>query len=84
MADHSLPISYEDAIPILNALKGHGTPAGEISEDWVGGLGFYGVEYFTGPSEVELHFVNEVNTRVMPIWSRLSPMLDLEGNRADK
>jgi len=65
----SLPISYEDAIPILNALKGHGTPAGEISEDWVGGLGFYGVEYFTGPSEVELHFVNEVNTRVMPIWS---------------
>jgi len=64
-----LPISYEDAIPILNALKGHGTPAAEISEDWVGGLGFYGVEYFTGPSEVELHFVNEVNTRVMPIWS---------------
>lgn len=53
----------------MNALKGHGTPAGEISDDWVGGLGFYGVEYFTGPSEVELHFVNEVNTRVMPVWS---------------
>jgi N-acetylated-alpha-linked acidic dipeptidase len=65
----SLPISYEDAIPILNALEGHGTPAGEISEDWVGGLEIYGVEYFTGPSKVELHFVNAVNTRVMPIWS---------------
>lgn len=74
----SLPISYEDAIPILNTLKGHGTPAGEISEDWVGGLGYYGVEYFTGPSEVELHFVNEVNTRVMPIWSEsLTIMIDL-------
>ena len=68
----SLPISYEDAIPILNALKGHGTPAGNISEDWVGGLGFYGVEYYTGPSEVELHFVNEVNTRVMPIWNTMA------------
>jgi hypothetical protein len=83
-ADDSLPISYEDAIPILNALKGHGTPAGEISEDWVGGLEFYGVEYFTGPSEVELHFVNEVNTRVMPIWSESSSSLILNRISPDK
>lgn len=78
-----LPISYEDAIPILKALKGHGSPAGEISEDWVGGLGYYGVEYFTGPSELELHFVNEVNTRVMPIWSECGVLRRAEPDRAD-
>ena len=79
-----MPNTNEDAIPILNALKGHGTPAAEISEDWIGGLGFYDVEYFTGPSEVELHFVNEVNTRVMPIWSESSSSLILNRISADK
>jgi hypothetical protein len=58
----SLPISYEDAIPILKQLQGKGIPAGDLGKEWVGGLGYYGVEYFTGPSEVDMHFVNEVNT----------------------
>ncbi|KAK4687379.1 N-acetylated-alpha-linked acidic dipeptidase, partial [Tremellales sp. Uapishka_1] len=65
----SLPLSYEDAIPLLKALEGKGTPVGELGADWVGGLGFYGVEYFTGPSDVDLHLVNKVNTRIMPIWN---------------
>jgi N-acetylated-alpha-linked acidic dipeptidase len=65
----SLPMSYEDAIPLLKSLEGKGIPAGEVSSDWVGGLGYYGVEYFTGPSNVDVRLMNEVNTRVMPIWS---------------
>lgn len=55
-------MSYEDVIPILQALQGKGQQAGSISKDWVGGLGYHGVEYWSGPSEVELHLVNEVNT----------------------
>lgn len=65
----SLPMSYEDAIPILKSLQGKGMKAEEISKDWVGGLGYHGVEYWTGPSDVDLRLMNEVNTRVMPIWS---------------
>lgn len=59
-------------IPILKSLEGHGSPAEEISNDWVGGLGYYGVKYFTGPSEAEVHLVNEVDTRVMPIWNTMA------------
>jgi N-acetylated-alpha-linked acidic dipeptidase len=55
-------MSYEDAIPILRELQGKGEKASDISEDWVGGLGHNGIEYWTGPSEVELHMINEVNT----------------------
>jgi hypothetical protein len=61
-ANGSLPISYQDAIPILNALHGQGRKAEEVSADWVGGLGYHGVEYWTGPSEIDLHLVNEVDT----------------------
>jgi N-acetylated-alpha-linked acidic dipeptidase len=68
----SLPISYKDAIPLLKALEGKGVLASEISADWEGGLGHYGVEYWTGPSEADLHFVNKVNTRVMPIWNTMA------------
>lgn len=55
-------MSYQDVIPILKALEGKGIAASELGAHWTGGLGFYGVDYFTGPSEVELHMVNEVNT----------------------
>jgi N-acetylated-alpha-linked acidic dipeptidase len=58
----SLPMSYEDVIPLLKALEGKGFKAGDVTPDWVGGLGYYGVDYWTGPSEVDLHFVNDVNT----------------------
>jgi N-acetylated-alpha-linked acidic dipeptidase len=62
-------MSYEDAIALLKSLKGKGVKAGDVSKDWVGGLGYYDVEYWTGPSEVDVRLMNEVNTRVMPIWS---------------
>ena len=65
----SIPISYTDAIPLLKALEGKGIPAKDLGDEWSGGLGYYGVEYFVGPSDEDLHFVNEVNTRVMPIWN---------------
>lgn len=65
----SLPISFQDAIPLLRALNGKGVKGTEISADWNGGLGYKGVEYWVGPSEVDLRLRNEVNNRVMPIWS---------------
>ncbi|KAL7421862.1 Vacuolar protein sorting-associated protein 70 [Cryptotrichosporon argae] len=68
----SLPLSYEDAIPILKALKGKGLAASELGPSFEGGLGFHGVEYFTGPSDIDLHLVNQVNTRVMPIWNTMA------------
>jgi hypothetical protein len=54
----------------LLALNGKGHKGADISADWVGGLGYKGVEYGVGPSEVDLRLKNEVNNRVMPIWSR--------------
>lgn len=65
----SLPISYEDAIPLLNTLKGQGTPASELGPLWEGGLKYLGVEYWTGPGDRDVNFVNEVDTKVTPIWS---------------
>jgi N-acetylated-alpha-linked acidic dipeptidase len=64
-----LPISYEDAIPLLNTLKGHGTPASELGPFWEGGLKYLGVEYWTGPGDRDVNFVNEVDTKITPIWS---------------
>lgn len=51
------------------ALNGKGSKVSDYGQEWVGGLEYKGVEYWTGPSEVELEMKNEVNTRVMPIWS---------------
>lgn len=65
-----IPMSYEDVIPFLKALEGKGIHASDLGPDWVGGLGHHGVDYYVGPSDVDLHLVNEVNTRVMPIWSK--------------
>ncbi|GMK59448.1 hypothetical protein CspeluHIS016_0800540 [Cutaneotrichosporon spelunceum] len=68
----SVPMSYEDVIPILNALKGRGMPAGDLGDAFNGGLTHWGVEYWTGPSDVQLRLVNEVNTRVMPVWNTMA------------
>lgn len=68
----SLPMSYEDAIPILKQLNGKGLSVSDLDDSFSGGLGSHGVEYFTGPSEVDLHLVNQVNTRVMPIWNTMA------------
>ncbi|EIW70651.1 hypothetical protein TREMEDRAFT_29057 [Tremella mesenterica DSM 1558] len=65
----SLPISFEDAIPLLKALYGEGLAVETLGPEWSGGLTHYNVSYFTGPSQISLHMVNQVNTRVMPIWN---------------
>ncbi|ORX73792.1 Zn-dependent exopeptidase [Linderina pennispora] len=43
----SLPLSYRDAEPLLRALKGQGKPAKD------------GVEYWTGPSELDVNLLNK-------------------------
>ncbi|KIR25712.1 membrane protein [Cryptococcus deuterogattii LA55] len=68
----SIPMAYEDIIPFLKALEGKGIHASDLGPDWVGGLGHHGVDYYVGPSDVDLHLVNEVNARIMPIWNTMA------------
>ena len=67
----SLPISYQDALPLLKALNGHGPIASDFNEYWQGGgLSYKGVEYNIGPSpeDVVLNLVNEQEYTTTPIW----------------
>ncbi|WRT66400.1 uncharacterized protein IL334_003356 [Kwoniella shivajii] len=68
----SLPMSYEDVIPLLKALEGKGIHASDLGADFVGGLEYHGVDYYIGPSEVDLHLVNEMNDRILPIWNTMA------------
>ncbi|KAL9058655.1 MAG: hypothetical protein Q9162_001662 [Coniocarpon cinnabarinum] len=68
----SLPISYEDAIPILKALNGHGPDASAFSQYWQNGaLRPKGVNYNIGPSpsSLTLNLVNNVHYVTTPIWN---------------
>ena len=56
----SIPISYYDASPILQALKGPGVPQG-----WQGGLGF---RYHVGPGGVKVHLVSQQDYQRRIIW----------------
>ncbi len=56
----SIPISYHDASPILQALKGPGVPAG-----WQGALPF---RYHVGPGGVRVHLVSEQDYQRRTIW----------------
>ncbi|KAI9801856.1 MAG: hypothetical protein M1833_002170 [Piccolia ochrophora] len=67
----SIPISYQDALPLLKALNGHGPKGSSISSYWKGGgLGYKGVEYNVGPSpeDTVLNLVNEQEYVTTPIW----------------
>ena len=57
----SLPISYEAAAPILQALGGPNVPSG-----WQGGLPF---AYHVGPGPGEVHFAIEMDYKVRTIWN---------------
>lgn len=47
----SLPLSYNDAIPLLKALNGYGPTADSLDPRWHGGaLDYKGVNYNVGPS----------------------------------
>jgi N-acetylated-alpha-linked acidic dipeptidase len=56
----SIPISYHDAAPILQALKGPGVPQG-----WQGALPF---RYHLGPGGVRVHLVSEQDYQRRTIW----------------
>jgi N-acetylated-alpha-linked acidic dipeptidase len=56
----SIPISYHDAAPILEALKGTGVPQG-----WQGALPF---RYHLGPGGVTVHLVSQQDYQRRIIW----------------
>ncbi|HTB96728.1 MAG TPA: M28 family metallopeptidase [Terracidiphilus sp.] len=56
----SIPISYHDAAPILQALKGIGAPQG-----WQGALPF---RYHVGPGDVRVHLVSQQDYQRRTIW----------------
>ena len=67
----SIPISYEDALPILRALNGHGPKASDFNGYWQGGgLSHKGVEYNIGPTppNVTLNLHNQQDYVVTPLW----------------
>ena len=60
----SIPISYHDAAPILEALKGPGVPQG-----WQGALPFrYHLGQVTGPGAVQVHLVSDQDYQRRVIW----------------
>ncbi|KAL8840149.1 MAG: hypothetical protein Q9176_003997 [Flavoplaca citrina] len=63
----SLPISYAEAIPLLRALDGSGTPGSQVNRtNWVGALN---VTYSTGPAPgAVLSMSNVMRDAINPIW----------------
>jgi N-acetylated-alpha-linked acidic dipeptidase len=60
----SIPISYHDAAPILQALQGPGVPKG-----WQGGLGFrYHLGLAEGPGSVKVHLISVQDYQRRIIW----------------
>jgi N-acetylated-alpha-linked acidic dipeptidase len=60
----SIPISYHDAAPILQALQGPGVPKG-----WQGGLGFrYHIGTVAGQGSVKVHLVSQQDYQRRIIW----------------
>ena len=57
----SLPISYDAAKPILEAMGGPNVPGG-----WQGGLP---LAYHVGPGPAEVHFRVEMDYQIRPIWN---------------
>jgi N-acetylated-alpha-linked acidic dipeptidase len=69
----SIPISYQDAIPILKALNGHGPKVSDFNKYWTRnlGLGYKGVDYNVGPSpdNIVLNLFNEQEYEITPLWN---------------
>ncbi|KAL8966587.1 MAG: hypothetical protein Q9183_003304, partial [Haloplaca sp. 2 TL-2023] len=63
----SLPISYAEAVPLLRALDGFGTPGSQVNRtNWVGALN---VTYATGPAPgARLAMSNVMRDSITPIW----------------
>ncbi|HKN21093.1 MAG TPA: M28 family metallopeptidase [Terracidiphilus sp.] len=56
----SIPLSYHDAAPILQALKGPGVP-----QSWQGGLPFH---YHMGPGGEKVHLISQQDYQRRIIW----------------
>ncbi|KAI6712134.1 hypothetical protein JHW43_005329 [Diplocarpon mali] len=69
----SIPISYVDAIPILQELNDHGPSAKDFNKWWTKntGLGYKGVKYNVGPSPdgIMLNLVNIQEYVTNPLWN---------------
>lgn len=69
----SIPISYQDALPILKALNGHGPKAKDFNQWWTRntGLGYKGVEYNIGPTpdDVVVNLYNQQEYVITPLWN---------------
>jgi N-acetylated-alpha-linked acidic dipeptidase len=61
-----LPISYEDALPLLQSLKGPVVPAG-----WRGGLP---LTYHTGPSTDKVHLKLKFNWDIKPLYNVIAKL----------
>lgn len=72
----SIPISFEDALPLLQALNGHGPTSQDLGRWWTRneGLGYRGVNYNIGPTpadQVQVNLYNEQTYTTTPIWDVL-------------
>lgn len=63
----SLPLSYQDAIPFLQALNQQGLSSDELGDQWKGELD--GVDYNVGPSELEVTLFNEQDYAIRPNYN---------------
>jgi N-acetylated-alpha-linked acidic dipeptidase len=66
----SLPISWAEAVPLLAALDGYGTPGEEVNRTrWVGALN---VSYSTGPAPgATISMSNVMNDTYTSIWNTI-------------
>ncbi|GAB1311056.1 Glutamate carboxypeptidase [Madurella fahalii] len=69
----SIPISYQDAVPILKALNGHGPKAKDFNKYWTRNMGlqYKGVHYNVGPTpdDVVVNLYNEQEYVTTPLWN---------------
>lgn len=76
----SVPISYTAALPLLQALDGHGITAEQVNRTvWAGALD---AAYSTGPAPgVTLALDNQMEERITPIWNVIGT---LNGTNSDE
>jgi N-acetylated-alpha-linked acidic dipeptidase len=61
----SIPISYHDAAPILQAMKGQEAP-----QNWQGSLNFrYHLGQTSGPGSVKVHLLSQQDYQLRTIWN---------------
>ncbi|GAA5941163.1 M28 family metallopeptidase [Sporobolomyces koalae] len=68
----SIPISYQDAIPLLKSLNGRGQQRQDRAGWKEGGLRSNGVEYWTGPGDETVKLQNEMSEKITPIWNTMA------------